>query len=109
MQNFNIIAQESLVLGIKNRYTPNVKRIRVFAFCLYKTSYKSRFLYINVNKNDSYRAKDNVQVFIYTKIETKLRNVSKYIQNPENLQKGRQCALRYYSQKSRQFRLHGFS
>ena len=67
MQNFIFIAQESSrYLGLKNIYTPYVKRIDFFAFCLYKkVSQKKSFLYRNVNNNDSHQRK-TTWTFLYT-------------------------------------------
>ena len=58
MQNSIFIAQESSrYLGFK-KCTPYVKRIGLFAFCLYKNvSQKNSFLYSNVNNNDSHQRK----------------------------------------------------
>ena len=52
-------------------------------------------------------AKDNVHVFIYTKIKTKLLNVFIY-KSSDTFQKSRQFTLRFYIQRLRHFTLRNF-
>ena len=54
-------------------------------------------------------AKQNVHVFIYTKSRKNCETFVYIYKNPDTLQKVRQFALWFYSQKSRHLTLHDFS
>ena len=79
MKIFILIAQESSqYLGLKYIYTPYIKRIGFFAFCVYKNvSQKNRSLYINENNNDSRQRKITCTFCIYKK-QNKLKRLYIY-------------------------------
>ena len=102
-------SRELSVFGIKNIYTPHVKRIDFFAFCSYKNvSQKKSFLNINLNYNDSHQRKTTC-TFLYIE---KGKNCETFIcicKKPDTFQKARQFPLRFYSQKSIHYTFRDFS
>ena len=109
IQIFIFIAQErSWYLGFKI-YTPYVKSIDCFDFCVNKNVSKKIFLYKSLNKNDSRKQKTTCTFLYMEKSKNKCETFIYMCKKPDTLQKARQYALHFYSQKSRHFTLRNFS
>ena len=82
--------------------------IDFYLFCVYKNFSPKKAFCINVNNNDSHRQKTTCTFYIYKK----QKNCEMFIyiyKKPDILQKTRQFALRFCSQKARHFTLRSFS
>ena len=69
---------------------------------------KERFLYMNVNNNDSHQQNTMCTFLSLQKEKHSETFIYKY-KNPDTLLKARQFALRFYWQKGIHFTLHNFS
>ena len=100
-------SRELSVFGFKEKYSLS-KNYWFFCFMFIKRSFKTKGICTNINNNESIQWKTTC-TFLYIQ-KTKISAKRFYIlyKKLDSLQKARQFALHFYSQKARHFTLRDF-